>query len=134
MKRIIAFTDSVNECECCGKTGLKGTYCIELNGEELYYGSVCAFKNHGVTDEEKKEAMTSFKKEQKNTKLFNLHIAPVIERIQFKLDDSFTKPFEIFSDPNSGYYSECATKLYLDQLQQNKEYIERLAIKYKVTL
>lgn len=62
MKRIIGYTDSVQECECCGKTELKGTYCLEIDGVELYYGSVCAFKVHGVSDDEKKEAVTKFKK------------------------------------------------------------------------
>jgi hypothetical protein len=134
MKRFIAFTDSITECECCGKTGLKGTYCVEINGEELYYGSVCAFKNHGVSDEEKSEAMAAFKKEQKNTKLFNLHIAPLIASLQEKLDNNFNYPFELFSNQNSSYYSASATKIYLDGMQQNKEYVERVALKYKVQL
>lgn len=64
MKTIIGYTDSVNECDCCGKTELKGTFCIDLDGVELYYGSVCAFKTHGVSDEEKKSAINNFKKEQ----------------------------------------------------------------------
>jgi len=45
--KIIGFTDSVNECECCGKTGLKGTFCVTIEGEERYYGSTCAHKKHG---------------------------------------------------------------------------------------
>jgi hypothetical protein len=61
MKKIIGYTDSVNECDCCGRTELKGTYCIELDGVELYYGSVCAFKAHGVTEEEKEVALIEFK-------------------------------------------------------------------------
>jgi len=40
--KIIGFTDKVNECDCCGKTGLKGTYCISIEGNELYYGVSCA--------------------------------------------------------------------------------------------
>lgn len=51
-KKIIGFTDSVNECDCCGKSGLKGTFCVEIDGNEFYYGSTCAFKKHGF---EKKE-------------------------------------------------------------------------------
>lgn len=50
-KQIIGFTDSVNECDCCGKTGLKGTYCILIDGEEKYYGSLCATKNSGFSSE-----------------------------------------------------------------------------------
>jgi ribosome-binding protein aMBF1 (putative translation factor) len=63
-KKIIAFTDSVNECDCCGKSGLKGTFCVEIDGNEFYYGSTCAFKKHGF---DKKE--TEAKKQNFETKL-----------------------------------------------------------------
>ena len=46
-KKIIAYTDSVNECDCCGKKGLKGTFCVEIECNEFYFGSTCAFKKHG---------------------------------------------------------------------------------------
>jgi hypothetical protein len=68
MKKIIAFTDSITTCECCGKSGLKGTYCVEIDGVELYYGSTCAKKEHGITDEAQKEAIVSFKAEIKKEK------------------------------------------------------------------
>lgn len=42
--KIIGFTDKVNECDCCGRTELKGTYCISIDGNEFYYGSSCATK------------------------------------------------------------------------------------------
>lgn len=44
--KIIGFTDFQTTCDCCGKSELKGTYCIEVNGEELYYGSSCAIKTY----------------------------------------------------------------------------------------
>jgi hypothetical protein len=66
MNKIIGFTDSVNECDCCGKTQLKGTYCLEINGVELYYGSVCAFNSHGLTIDEQKEIKKSFNYKVKN--------------------------------------------------------------------
>jgi len=54
--KIIGFTDKVNECDCCGKTELKGTYCISIDGNEFYYGSTCASNTINVsTDEIKKE-------------------------------------------------------------------------------
>lgn len=65
MKKIIGYTDSITECECCGKTELKGTFCVEIDGIELYYGSTCAFKEHGVTDEEQKAAVAKLKAEKK---------------------------------------------------------------------
>jgi hypothetical protein len=70
MKTIIGYTDSINECDCCGKTNLKGTYCIDLDGVELYYGSVCAFKNHGVTIEEQKELKKEYTIRLKATEKF----------------------------------------------------------------
>jgi ribosome-binding protein aMBF1 (putative translation factor) len=61
MKKIIGFTDQITECECCGKTNLKGTYCLEIDGTELYYGSSCAFKAHGITQEEQRAELSKFK-------------------------------------------------------------------------
>jgi hypothetical protein len=49
--KIIGFTDKVTDCDCCGKTGLKGTYCVSIDGNEFYYGSTCATKNTGITSE-----------------------------------------------------------------------------------
>lgn len=60
-KKIIGFTDSVNECDCCGKTGLKGTFCVEINGEELYYGSTCAFKKHGFAKKEVDSLLNNYR-------------------------------------------------------------------------
>ena len=61
-KKIIAFTDSVNECDCCGKSGLKGTFCVSIDGNEFYYGSTCAFKKHGFEKSESKLALNAFDK------------------------------------------------------------------------
>jgi hypothetical protein len=72
-KMIIGFTDSVNECDCCGKTELKGTYCVIIDGIELYYGSTCVKNNLSIssdailnaeikkgTEERKKSARNKF--------------------------------------------------------------------------
>jgi hypothetical protein len=59
-KKIIAFTDSVNECDCCGKSGLKGTFCVEIDGNEFYYGSTCAFKKHGFDKKDINNSIISF--------------------------------------------------------------------------
>lgn len=41
-------TDSVNTFDCCGKSGLKVTYAVELDcGEIAYYGSTCVAKHAG---------------------------------------------------------------------------------------
>jgi len=86
MTTIIGYTDSVTECECCGKIDLKGTYCIDIDGVELYYGSVCAFKNHGVSMEAQKEAKSNFTKEQKNASLIAKYITPLRIELQIHLE------------------------------------------------
>ena len=48
MTKILGFTDSTTQCDCCGKSGLKGTYAVELDGTTLYYGSVCVKRNLGL--------------------------------------------------------------------------------------
>lgn len=69
MRTIIAFTDSVNECECCGKKGLKGTFCCDIDGVEVYYGSTCAFKKHSFTKEHINKAVKSFEANKRAEKL-----------------------------------------------------------------
>ena len=50
MSKAIGIDDSVNQCSCCGKSGLKFTVIVELDsGEVVNYGSVCATKNTGKT-------------------------------------------------------------------------------------
>ena len=70
MTTIIGYTDQINECDCCGKTELKGTYCVDVDGLEFYFGSVCAFKSHRLTIEQQKELKKTYTKEQKNKMLY----------------------------------------------------------------
>ena len=50
--KILGIDDSVNTCDCCGKTGLKSTVLVESFGKVYHYGSVCATKHTGLTDKE----------------------------------------------------------------------------------
>jgi hypothetical protein len=61
MKKILGFTEDFNTCDCCGKSGLKGTYAIDFEGTLVYYGSTCAFKKHGITKAELKVADKAYK-------------------------------------------------------------------------
>lgn len=46
--RAIGTDDSVNTCDCCGKTRLKYTVVmLSTDGETLHYGSTCAARNSG---------------------------------------------------------------------------------------
>ena len=47
--KILGLTDTVNVCDCCGKSGLARTVAIELaGGDVVYYGTTCASTRHGV--------------------------------------------------------------------------------------
>ena len=126
MKTIIAFTDSVTECECCGKKELKGTYCLTIEGEELYYGSTCAFKAHGVTVEEQKKAKKLFTAEQKNQKLIEAHIDPIKSQLQERLEDTFTDSYENLT--------EIAKEVYQSIVESYERMIEYKAKKYKINI
>lgn len=127
MKTIIGYTDSINECDCCGKKELKGTYCIDLDGVELYYGSVCAFKNHGLSMEDQKELKSIFNKKQKNQKLYDLHILPVKEKLRVRLENAFTT--NVYEE-----LTEVAKKLYHQIEADYNSVIQYKAKKYKIAL
>lgn len=51
MPKALYTDDSVNTCDCCGRTGLKYTVVVELDsGERAHYGSTCATRNTGKSD------------------------------------------------------------------------------------
>jgi hypothetical protein len=62
--RNLGFTDSVTDCDCCGKTDLKGTYAIEnlMTGDIMYFGCICAANRMNWS---KKEFVTKYKSEEK---------------------------------------------------------------------
>lgn len=74
MATLIGYTDSIQTCECCGKTNLKGTFCLEINGIELYYGSTCALKSHGINEEDQINSLNKFKLSNKINELIDLRI------------------------------------------------------------
>jgi hypothetical protein len=48
MAKQLGTDDSVNTCDCCGKTGLKFTFAVELDsGEVVHYGSTCVTRHTG---------------------------------------------------------------------------------------
>ena len=50
MHKQLGTTDSVNTCDCCGKSNLKFTWAVETeSGEILHYGSTCVTKHTGKT-------------------------------------------------------------------------------------
>lgn len=57
MFKILGTDDAYNTCDCCGKTNLKSTVIVDMNGEILHYGSVCATRHTKLTDSEIKAAI-----------------------------------------------------------------------------
>jgi hypothetical protein len=48
MAKALGIDDSINTCDCCGKTNLKCTVAILLDcGEIVHYGRTCAMRNTG---------------------------------------------------------------------------------------
>lgn len=70
--KIIGYTDSINECDCCGKTELKGTFVMadEFNNE-LYYGKICGAKAAGWSIQDFNENVKTLKSEEKKQKAVN---------------------------------------------------------------
>jgi hypothetical protein len=55
---ILGTDDAVNTCDCCGKSNLKFTVAVSVNGEIMHYGSVCATKHTGKTSKQIKVDIT----------------------------------------------------------------------------
>lgn len=49
MIKILGYDDSVTSCECCGKSNLKSTVIVDVDGEIMHYGSTCATRHTGVS-------------------------------------------------------------------------------------
>lgn len=52
MTRVLGIDDSVNTCDCCGKTHLKYTVVVSEGETVKHYGSVCATKRTWLTHKE----------------------------------------------------------------------------------
>jgi hypothetical protein len=101
--KIIGFTDSVNECDCCGKQNLKGTYCVNIDGKEFYYGSKCASNAIGLDEREIKSIDSKIKTTQNidlqmagaNTDYQKAKIVKIAISKGYSKDDFFKKHGEI---------------------------------------
>ncbi len=99
MTTIIGYTDSINECDCCGKVDLKGTYCVEVDGVEFYFGSVCAFKNHGIGYKSQKEAKKVFTTKAKAVAKFDEMESVYVEKYN-SMHESFLVKMLKFVEAN----------------------------------
>lgn len=66
MFNILGTDDSVNTCDCCGKTNLKFTVVVENeSGEILHYGCVCATRHTKYTNKEIKQKINEVEEQAK---------------------------------------------------------------------
>ena len=63
--KAITFTDSVNTCDCCGKTNLKGTYLVTDDVNEYYFGSTCVKRNLKINQSDLTIQLNKSTKERK---------------------------------------------------------------------
>lgn len=62
MTTALFLDDSVNTCECCGRTELKATVAMLLDcGSMVHFGQICAARNTGKT---RKQVTTEIKAER----------------------------------------------------------------------
>lgn len=58
-RNFLGYTDEITVCGCCGKTNLKGTYAIEIEGLGLvFYGSSCVQKTFDLSARNLEKIMT----------------------------------------------------------------------------
>lgn len=86
MAKALGTDDSITNCDCCGKSGLKFTVIIELDsGDIAHYGQVCARRNTGKDQ----RTITSEIKAHKAAKIaaaqteWKTHPANLAERARF---------------------------------------------------
>lgn len=74
--KVLGVTDTVVECDCCGKKNLKVTVIMEVNGELVHYGRDCAARTlFGKTS---KKIVQKIENEGKAL----VKIAPVVEAVK----------------------------------------------------
>lgn len=120
MKNIIlGFTQDYNNCDCCGRDDLKGTYAIQNeNGVINYYGCVCAQKfMGGVSKNQLKAAVEIANKEM---------ISQYTEKCYTELTNAFAAQTKMsYIEFNNSKESEIILKSILatfPMLNQNKLY------------
>ena len=75
--QILGFTEEQSTCDRCGRSELKGTYAIDVNGAILYLGSSCIAHRFEMTKSEVTKFITSEKKridKEKRAKILKIQL------------------------------------------------------------
>ena len=62
--------DSVQTCDCCGKTGLKHTVGLDFDGEIRFYGIVCAGRALGCKTKNAKDVSAAVESVNKKHEIY----------------------------------------------------------------
>lgn len=91
--KILGWTEEVTACDCCGKSGLKGTFGVELDGGEvLNYGSTCVTRNTGIknpqgaADAYARERLAAALKQARQLPEFHARAARFAQREAMKIE------------------------------------------------
>ena len=87
--KTILFTDSVNTCECCGKTDLKGTYLVSDESNEYYYGSTCVKRNLKITQSDLTKQINKSTKERKEKAYLEFTLSALNEEYNKALNSNY---------------------------------------------
>lgn len=94
MAHALGTDDSITNCDCCGKSGLKFTVIIELdNGEIAHYGQVCAGRNTGKTRPQISSEIKAHEAAKKAAAQaeWMVHPARIAERARFQERDEYAR-------------------------------------------
>lgn len=72
-RKFLGYTEEITVCGCCGKTNLKGTYAIEIDGTGLvFYGSSCVKKTLGITPHFLERIMTRIARKNNGSAIYKV--------------------------------------------------------------
>lgn len=120
MFKILGTDDAVNTCDCCGKTNLKATVIVEVDGEVLHYGSVCATRHTGLNGKEIKVAVKNAEDGRRQAAQKAYRATPEYLAAQVKMNQAHTqgvKPgreFREFCRQEQDAAAEAARKIAAD--------------------
>jgi hypothetical protein len=118
--KVLGFSDENTICDRCGRTELKGTYSVLINGELYHLGTSCIAKKMDITTSQVKTFIDKEKKarleEQKN-EIIEINKDLELEAQKFRDNWDHSKhDYMIWED---SYYNSIRKKI-----QQNKQKIE----------
>lgn len=86
MHTILGVEDSVNTCDCCGRTGLKYTVAVSIGGDVLHYGSVCVTRHTGKSSAAVRKEARDAREQRLNSARKTVETHPSYAAYQSRMD------------------------------------------------